>query len=182
MHPKVASAVAEMVVARPEIGSLIVDVLSLSDLETMSKKEERERFLGILNESEKYLPERTLKERMEIESLGEAGVVKNHKKFFQTIIKLKTKMFYKQQKYNLFREESEGYAKLVTELNQDLTTVTPVEVMKVIKSIIGFFNLDPNRVLDIILESFECQLHMHGFYVELLRLYAPDRYGSLRLK
>ena len=39
---------------------------------------------------------------------------------------------YKQQKYNLFREESEGYAKLVTELNQDLTTVTPVEVMKVI--------------------------------------------------
>lgn len=64
---------------------------------------------------------------------------------------------YKQQKYNLFREESEGYAKLVTELNQDLTTVTPVEVMKVIKSIIGFFNLDPNRVLDIILESFECQ-------------------------
>ena len=92
LHPKVASAVAEMVVARPEIGSLIVDVLSLSDLETMSKKEERERFLGILNESEKYLPERTLKERMEIESLGEAGVVKNHKKFFQTIIKLKTKL------------------------------------------------------------------------------------------
>ena len=36
--PKVASAVAEMVVARPEIGSLIVDVMCLSDLETMSKK------------------------------------------------------------------------------------------------------------------------------------------------
>ena len=64
----------------------------------------------------------------------------------------------------------------MTELNQDLNTVTPVEVMKVIKSIIGFFNLDPNRVLDIILESFECQLDMHGFFVELLRLYAPDRY------
>ena len=25
---------------------------------------------------------------------------------------------YKQQKFNLFREENEGYAKLVTELNQ----------------------------------------------------------------
>ena len=36
--PKVASAIAEMVVARPEIGSLIVDVMCLSDLETMSKK------------------------------------------------------------------------------------------------------------------------------------------------
>ena len=31
---------------------------------------------------------------------------------------------YKQQKFNLFREESEGYAKLVTELNQDLGTVS----------------------------------------------------------
>lgn len=38
---QVASAVAEMVVARPEIGSLIVDVLCLSDLETMSKKVKR---------------------------------------------------------------------------------------------------------------------------------------------
>ena len=46
---------------------------------------------------------------------------------------------------------------MVTELNQDLTTVTPAEVLELIKSIIGFFNLDPNRVLDIILESFECQ-------------------------
>ena len=30
-------------------------------------------------------------------------------------------------------------------------------MIEVIKSLIGYFNLDPNRVLDIILESFECQ-------------------------
>ena len=82
---------------------------------------------------------------------------------------------YKQQKYNLFREECEGYAKLVTELNQDLSTTTPAEILEIIKSIIGYFNLDPNRVLDIILESFECQLDQHGFFIELLREYTPDK-------
>ena len=83
---------------------------------------------------------------------------------------------YKQQKYNLFREECEGYAKLVTELNQDLSTTCPAEILEVIKSIIGYFNLDPNRVLDIILESFECQLDQHDFFIELLREYTPDKY------
>ena len=82
---------------------------------------------------------------------------------------------YKQQKYNLFREECEGYAKLVTELNQDLSTTSPAEILEVIKSIIGYFNLDPNRVLDIILESFECQLDQHDFFIELLREYTPDK-------
>ena len=82
---------------------------------------------------------------------------------------------YKQQKYNLFREECEGYAKLVTELNQDLSTTSPAEILEVIKSIIGYFNLDPNRVLDIILESFECQLEQHDFFIELLREYTPDK-------
>jgi THO complex subunit 2 len=74
----------------------------------------------------------------------------------------------------LFREECEGYAKLITELNQDLSATTPAEILKVIKSVIGYFNLDPNRVLDIILESFECQLEQHEFFVDLLRLFTPD--------
>ena len=74
----------------------------------------------------------------------------------------------------MFREECEGYGKLVTELNQDLSTVSPAEVLEVIKSIIGYFNLDPNRVLDIILEAFECQLDQHGFFIDLLRVYTPD--------
>jgi THO complex subunit 2 len=81
---------------------------------------------------------------------------------------------YKQQKFNLFREECEGYAKLITELNQDLSLVSPSSIIEVVKSIIGYFNLDPNRVLDIILESFECQLDQCDFFIELLRLFTPD--------
>ncbi len=83
---------------------------------------------------------------------------------------------YKQQKFNLFREECEGYAKLVTELNQDLSGAgaSASEILGVVKSIIGYFNLDPNRVLDLILESFERHLDSHEFFAELIRLYTPD--------
>lgn len=74
----------------------------------------------------------------------------------------------------MFREECEGYAKLITELNQDLSAVSPSYIIEVIKSVIGYFNLDPNRVLDIILESFECQPHQHKFFISLLEEYVPD--------
>ena len=58
---------------------------------------------------------------------------------------------------------------------QDLSTVTPSYIIEVIKSLIGYFNLDPNRVLDIILESFECQPKQHKFFVDLLAEYLPDK-------
>lgn len=45
---------------------------------------------------------------------------------------------YKQQKFNLLREESEGFSKLVTELNQEITPkLTPEAVLQNIKSLIG---------------------------------------------
>lgn len=45
---------------------------------------------------------------------------------------------YKQQKFNLLREENEGYAKLITELGQDLSgNVTSHLVLESIKSLIG---------------------------------------------
>lgn len=56
------------------------------------------------------------------------------------IIDLTTHFSYKQRKFNLFREESEGYAKLITELNQEVSgNVTPANILEVIKSLIGEF-------------------------------------------
>lgn len=81
---------------------------------------------------------------------------------------------YKQRKYNLFREESEGYSKLVTELNSD--NMDPKVMVEIIKSLIGCFNLDPNRVLDIILDSFEHHTDnkAENFFIPLLHDYMPD--------
>ena len=46
-------------------------------------------------------------------------------------------------------------------------------ILEVIKSLIGYFNLDPNRVLDIILESFECQPEEVGSGMILLTYLFP---------
>ena len=45
---------------------------------------------------------------------------------------------YKQRKFNLFREESEGYAKLIVELNQEITgKIDSKSILEIIKSLIG---------------------------------------------
>ena len=44
-------------------------------------------------------------------------------------IKVKTKLFYKQKKFNLY--ESEGYAKLTTELNQAPGDTSPAYLLQV---------------------------------------------------
>lgn len=45
---------------------------------------------------------------------------------------------YKQRRFNLFREESEGYAKLITELNNDsIGHISVKKMLEIIKSLIG---------------------------------------------
>jgi len=44
---------------------------------------------------------------------------------------------YKQQKFNLFREESEGYAKLVAELNQPVGQTSVKYITQVVQCLIG---------------------------------------------
>ena len=117
---------------------------------------------------------------------------------------------YKQQKFNLLREENEGYSKLIAELNQDFTAsgLTYKIIHENIKALIGrfcvscvhislfvfcktlvatwyydlfmtivlgCFNLDPNRVLDIILEAFECRPELDQFFIPLIQSYINDR-------
>jgi THO complex subunit 2 len=101
--------------------------------------------------------------------------------------RIKTAMLYKQQKFNLSREETEGYSKLEVELissmgpPHDSKTARPVEALAIIraraeatvtniKALIGFFDLDPTRALDIILDVFQDNiLHHHVFFRELLK-------------
>lgn len=101
--------------------------------------------------------------------------------------RIKTALLYKQQKYNLLREETEGYSKLEVELlanmgaPHDARTAKPAEPManlrkraaktvENIKGLIGYFDLDPLRTLDIILDVFaDNVLYHHVFFRELLR-------------
>lgn len=109
---------------------------------------------------------------------------------------------YKQNKFNLLREQSEGYSKLTAELTSSLSpphnaaTGYPIEpyasiedrarpVWEKVISLIGYFDLDPNRALDIILDVLSVHLSTHyTFFLALLSFspwsagYKPPRVSS----
>lgn len=106
---------------------------------------------------------------------------------------------YKQNKFNLLREQSEGYTKLTTELVGSLgpphspSTGLPSEnhstvlsraasAWERVVSLIGYFDLDPNRALDIILDVFSVNLVLHWQFFLALLSFSPWRGGHLGMK
>ncbi|RYG68355.1 hypothetical protein EON64_05365 [archaeon] len=110
-----------------------------------------------------------VKSSMDFSLLAEAGIIKDEEGHNKRVIKANTSLVYKQQKYNLLREELEGYSKLVVLLENHCHAVSDLEFcLSQTLSIIGHFELDPNRVLDILLDLFEHQPH-NRCYLELLK-------------
>ena len=71
-----------------------------------------------------------------------------------------TQLHYKQQKYNLLQEESEGYSKALNYfITQD--SIQEQNRSKLLK-LIGRFELDPNRLLDLTLDILEAKLYPDG--------------------
>ncbi|CAG8537110.1 1543_t:CDS:2 [Racocetra fulgida] len=123
---------------------------------------------------------KNMKTKLDIVLLENAGVVEE-KTFGRRCVRINTAMLYKQQKYNLAREESEGYSKLMCELTMSYNTmykngdeksqnVRVQSLLETIQTLIGFFNLDPNRVLDLILDVFIANVKDHyEFFIRLLK-------------
>ncbi|KAL9550210.1 hypothetical protein MBANPS3_004839 [Mucor bainieri] len=116
--------------------------------------------------------------------LFECGYVPNHRLFDRRLVRLNTALLYKQDKYNLSREASEGYASLFNDLTtasidnerdvKGKLVATPLDriplFLEIITAHMGEFHLDPNRVLDIILDFFIRQLMVnYNFWVELIK-------------
>ncbi|CAH1103884.1 unnamed protein product [Psylliodes chrysocephalus] len=175
---QIAVALRELVALHPDVPSIILDVLNLADAITSQvdndEVKDRSNFCAIVKDCEKFLSDKLLKERLEIDTLQEVGVLKNNT-FYSKFIKVKTKLYYKQRKFNLFREECEGFSKLVAELNTEFNENTDSkELIGIVQSLIGCFNLDPNRVLDVILESFETKPRDAKIFVSLINNYMND--------
>ncbi|KAE9597521.1 putative THO complex, subunitTHOC2, THO complex subunit 2 domain-containing protein [Lupinus albus] len=132
-----------------------------------------------LVESE-LVPVRLLQERCEEEFLGEAELIKiKAQELKGKEVRVNTRLLYQQTKFNLLREESEGYAKLVTLLCRDSEVPTEkasTATIGIIKSLIGHFDLDPNRVFDIVLECFELQPE-NNVFLELIPIF-PKSHAS----
>ncbi|KAL4957506.1 transcription factor/nuclear export subunit protein 2-domain-containing protein [Aspergillus filifer] len=90
-------------------------------------------------------------------------------------IRKQTNLLYRQSNYNLLREESEGYSKLLTELfttsnNEPPTSEVVEDTFERVKAMIGAFDMDVGRVLDVTLDVFAAVLvKQYRFFVKLLR-------------
>lgn len=96
-------------------------------------------------------------------------------------IRKQTNLIYRQSNYNLLREETEGFSKLITELfttssittnnnNELLTPEIVEESFEHIKGMIGAFDMDVGRVLDVALDVFAAVLvKQYRFFVKLFR-------------
>ena len=71
-----------------------------------------------------------------------------------------TQVHYKQQRYNLLQEESEGYSKVLSFLVSGCRRdEDPNRQRRRLRQLIGVFELDPNRVLDLLLDVLEAKLY-----------------------
>lgn len=90
-------------------------------------------------------------------------------------IRKQTNLLYRQSNYNLLREESEGYSKLLTELfttsnNEPPSSEVVEDTFERVKAMIGAFDMDVGRVLDVTLDVFAALLvKQFRFFVKLLR-------------
>jgi len=71
-----------------------------------------------------------------------------------------TQVNYKQQKYNLLQEETEGYAKLIHFLAA--RSGCHADQLATIRQLIGTFELDPSRVMDLAVDVLESELYPEG--------------------
>lgn len=105
--------------------------------------------------------------------LENVGMIRNT--FVRVGIRQQTNLLYRQSNYNLLREETEGYSKLITELfttssSESLTSEVVEETFERVKGMIGAFDLDVGRVLDITLDVFAAVLvKQYRFFVKYLR-------------
>ncbi|KAL2065525.1 hypothetical protein VTL71DRAFT_3195 [Oculimacula yallundae] len=106
--------------------------------------------------------------------------------FKRMAVRKATNQLYRQGNYNLLREETEGYSKLVTELfttsgSEPPTSEVVEDAFERLKGLIGTFDLDVGRVLDITLDVFAAVLIKHfRFFIKLLRVSSWwPRHGAL---
>ncbi|CAN6478957.1 unnamed protein product [Victoria cruziana] len=169
--------------SKEKVGSIFADIVAHMGQDLTMLGEYRARLVKMakwLVESA-TVPLRLFQERCEEEFLWESEMIKIKAQDLKSKeVRVNTRLLYQQTKFNLLREESEGYAKLVTLLSQvdlkDYTQGTSNTVISIIKSLIGHFDLDPNRVFDMVLECFELQPDNDMFF-DLIRIF-PKSHAS----
>lgn len=151
-------------------GSAASDLL---DLVCMLNEDDKTnpRLAAILFASE--IPHEKMRTELDSDVLVALNLVRST--FGKAFIRHQTNMLYRQSNYNLLREETEGYSKLLTELfttsaNEPPSAENVKATWERVRSMIGTFDLDVGRVLDVTLDVFAAVLiREYRFFVKFLR-------------
>ncbi|KAI1461407.1 hypothetical protein F4805DRAFT_281420 [Annulohypoxylon moriforme] len=120
---------------------------------------------------------RLLRDVLDASALKQLGLIRDT--FVKLGIRYATNQLYRQANYNLLREESEGYSKLAAELyrtpicgaqkGHDFVLVQAS--WERVKGLIGTFDLDVGRVLDVVIDVFSAtMLRTIVFFCRFLRV------------
>lgn len=192
------------IAAAKDTTSIIGDALDGETLDEQSSRS-RSRLADIVCKlvEEKLLKRLDVAERLELPLLHQIGLVSDERDMNRKAIRINTARLYKQQKFNLLREENEGFSGLINELllgigpptiavsqtKDDGSSILRVieqesvemrneraqRVMNNISALIGYFDMDPNRVLDVILDIFSANVVHHWPFFLALLSFSPWR-------
>ncbi|KAK2882460.1 hypothetical protein FQN49_000321 [Arthroderma sp. PD_2] len=119
------------------------------------------------------IPSDIMRVQLETPLLQSLGLIRDT--FARMGIRKQTNLLYRQSNYNLLREESEGYSKLLTELfttsnNEPPSSEVVEDTFERVKAMIGAFDMDVGRALDVTLDVFAAVLvKQYRFCVKFLR-------------
>lgn len=118
-----------------------------------------------------------MRQILDPETLENLGLLRNAGNFYKMNIRHATNALYRQSNFNLLREETEGYSKLMTELfatgsgTQEPTESDVKACWEKIKGLIGTFDLDVGRVQDVTMDVFaSLVVRANRFFIKLLRV------------
>ncbi|KHJ43040.1 rsbr [Trichuris suis] len=147
----------------------LLDVLNSLDVEVSSNKEVQrsQRLSELLNKcSGTLIPEEVM-----VHGIGslEDNRVKTR------VVRLKTRLLYKQTRFNLLHEEPEGFVLLFdTLMNGDFDSRDVANVVASVQQLTAEYSLDTRRVFDMILHCFQFHVEQYAFFVDLLRALDAD--------
>ncbi|WPG97639.1 transcription factor/nuclear export subunit protein 2-domain-containing protein [Acrodontium crateriforme] len=170
------SVVREMIADHAGTGDIDVQYLFLNTISLLDESEIKDPALWTLVVATDIDPV-VIRSELDVPLLQALSVVRGS--FAQMRTRKTTNLLYRQANFNLLREESEGYAKLMTEYfniaqevsaNRDGKPQMAEDAFQRIKALVGAFDLDIGRVLDITLDiSANSLVKAFGFFIKFYR-------------
>ncbi|KAK9839458.1 hypothetical protein WJX81_003560 [Elliptochloris bilobata] len=178
----VAALTGEALAAGEGVSAVLVELVWVLwvDTEGPEHSKERARLVELCRDlylQQRLMSKHLLMETMDSDTLAAIGCVPHDEIWRRKEVKENTRANLTQRKFNLMREESEGFAKLFTALNRfgaEALSEHRTEVLAhELEQLVGCFELDPNRVLDFVLGA-AVAVTSAGPLLALLPLFSLD--------